>query len=87
MAAHFRLNWKTVASVVEGAVLWGLARRRWEPLHLVGIDEVSRRKGRQYLTIVYDLRRGRAVWVGRDRTTVGGSLYTLTVRDAVQVAG
>jgi len=69
VAAHFRLNWKTVGAVVEGAVLWGLAHRRWEPLHVIGIDEVSRRKGQQYLTVVYDLARGRVIWVGRDRTT------------------
>lgn len=69
VAHHFRLNWKTIAAVVEGAVLWGLAHRRWDPLHVIGIDEVSRRKGQQYLTIVYDLTRGRVVWVGRDRTT------------------
>jgi len=67
VAAHFRLNWKTVAAVVEGAVLWGLAHRPWKPLHLVGLDEVSRRKGQQYLTLVYDLERGRVVWVGKDR--------------------
>ncbi len=36
VAAHFRLNWKTVASVVEAAVLWGLAHRRWIPLHVGG---------------------------------------------------
>ena len=69
VAAHFRLGWKTVAAVVEGAVLWGLDHRRWYPLHLIGIDEVSRRKGQQYLTIVYDLAHGRVVWVGRERTT------------------
>jgi len=69
VAGHFRLNWKTVAAVVEGAVLWGLEHRRWHPLHVLGIDEVSRRKGQQYLTIVYDLDRRRVVWVGRDRTT------------------
>lgn len=69
VAAHFHLNWKTVAAVVEGAVLWGLAHRRWHPLHLLGLDEVSRRKGQQYLTVVYDLERGRVVWVGRDRST------------------
>ncbi len=69
VAAHFRVGWKTVAGVVEGAVLWGLAHRRWLPLHVIGIDEVSRRKGQQYLTIVHDLDRGRVVWVGRDRTT------------------
>jgi len=67
VAGHFRLNWKTVASVVEAAVLWGLAHRRWVPLHVVGIDEVSRRKGQQYLTLVYDLARRRVVWVGKDR--------------------
>jgi transposase len=69
VATHFRLNWKTVAATVEGAVLWGLAHRRWYPLHVLGVDEVSRRKGQQYLTIAYDLGRGRVVWVGRDRTT------------------
>jgi transposase len=66
VAHHFRLNWKTVGAVVEGAVLWGLEHRRWEPLHMIGIDEVSRRKGQKYLTIVYDLGRGRVVWIGRD---------------------
>jgi transposase len=69
VAEHFRLNWKTVEAAVEGAVLWGLAHRRWRPLHVLGLDEVSRRKGQQYLTVVYDLARGRVVWVGRDRTT------------------
>ena len=68
VAAHFRLNWKTVEAAVESAVLWGLAHRRWRPLHVIGIDEVSRRKGHQYLTVVYDLRQDRVIWVGRDRT-------------------
>jgi Helix-turn-helix domain of transposase family ISL3 len=65
VAHHFRLNWKTIA-VVEGVVLWGLQHRRWEPPHVIGIDEVSRRKGQHCLTIVYDLSRGRVVWVGHD---------------------
>jgi transposase len=61
LAHHFRLNWKTIAAVVEGAVLWGLQHRRGDPLHVIGIAEVSRRKDQQYLTIVYDLGRGRVV--------------------------
>jgi hypothetical protein len=69
VAHHFRLNWGTIATVVEGAVLRSLQHRRWEPLHLIGIDEVSRRKGQKYVTIVYDLSRGRVVWIGRDRDT------------------
>jgi len=67
-ATHYRLNWKTVASVVRRAVEYGLRERRRQPLHLLGIDEVSRRKGHQYLTVVYDLERRVLVWVGQDRT-------------------
>jgi len=67
VAAHVHLNWKTVAAVVEGAVLWGLQHHPWHPMHRLGLDEVSRRKGPQVPTVVYDLERGRVVWVGRDR--------------------
>jgi transposase len=44
-ARHFRLDWKSVASIVRRVVAYGLERRRRRPLHLLGIDEVSRRKG------------------------------------------
>jgi transposase len=67
-ARHFQLNWKTVAGVVRRAVQYGLRQRRRPPLHILGIDEVSRRKGHHYLTVVYDLERRRVVWVGEDRT-------------------
>jgi transposase len=67
-ARHFRLDWKSVATVVRRAVEYGLAQRRRRPLHILGIDEVSRRKGHHYLTVVYDLERGVLLWVGEDRT-------------------
>ena len=66
-ARHFRLDWKSVATVVRRAVEYGLAQRRRRPLHILGIDEVSRRKGHHYLTVVYDLERGVLLWVGEDR--------------------
>ena len=68
-AAHFGVNWKTVAVAVKRAVEWGLKHRPWKPLHVIGIDEVSRRKGQRYLTLVYDLHRRRLVWIGEDRDT------------------
>ena len=37
-------------------------------MHVIGIDEVSRRKGQVYLTVVYDLERRVLLWVGEDRT-------------------
>lgn len=66
-ARHFGLDWKTVASAVESAVVRGLRDRRWKPLHVIGIDEVSRSKGQRYLTLVYDLERGCVVWIGENR--------------------
>lgn len=68
-AEHFGVNWKTVASVVRAAVAWGLSHRRWKPLHIIGIDEVSRRKGQRYLTLIYDLERAELVWIGENRDT------------------
>lgn len=67
VAGHYALNWKTVASILGRAVQWGLARRRRRPLRTLGIDEVSRKKGHRYLTLVYDLARGELVWAGKDR--------------------
>ena len=64
-ARHFRLDWKSVASIVRRVVTYGLARRRRQPLHTLGIDEVSRRKGHHYLTVVYDLERRVLLWVAR----------------------
>lgn len=67
-ARHFRLDWKSVASILRRVVAYGLERRCRRPLYILGIDEVSRRKGHHYLTIVYDLERGALLWGGEDRT-------------------
>ena len=70
-ARHFALNWKTVAGIVQRAVRYGLRQRKRPPVHRIGIDEVSRRKGQVYLTVVYDLERRVLLWVGEDRTEEG----------------
>lgn len=53
---------------MQRGVAYGLERRRRRSLHILRIDEVSRRKGHHYLTVVYDLERGVLRWVGEDRT-------------------
>ena len=68
VAGHYGINWKTVASILHQVVVWGLKRRRRKRLRVIGLDEVSRKKGHRYLTLVYDLERGELVWVGKDRT-------------------
>lgn len=65
---HYGLNWKSVATIVKRAVAYGLRNRARPPVHMIGIDEVSRRKGQVYLTVVYDLERRVLLWVGEDRT-------------------
>ena len=67
-ARQYRLNWKSVATIVKRAVQYGLRNRARPPVHVIGIDEVSRRKGQVYLTVVYDLERRVLLWVGEDRT-------------------
>lgn len=67
-AREYGLNWKSVATIVQRAVEYGLRHRVRPPVHFIGIDEVSRRKGQVYLTTVYDLERRVLLWVGEDRT-------------------
>jgi transposase len=66
-ARQYGLNWKSVATIVKRAVQYGLKHRARPPVHAIGIDEVSRRKGQVYLTVVYDLERRVVLWVGDDR--------------------
>src|SRR5207253_8016812 len=67
-ARHYGLNWKSVATIVKRAVAYGLRHRARPPVRAIGIDEVNRRKGQVYLTVVYDLERRVLLWVGEDRT-------------------
>ena len=68
-ARFFGLDWKTVVTAVKRVVARGLAKRKLKPIRIIGIDEVSRKKGHHYLTLVYDLARRRLLWVGEGRTT------------------
>src|SRR6202008_589760 len=64
---QYGLNWKSVAAIVKRAVQYGLRHGQRPPVHVIGIDEVSRRKGQVYLTVVYDLERRVLLGVGEDR--------------------
>lgn len=58
-----RVAWRTVGSIV--ARVWadtGGAVDRLEGLRRIGIDEISYRRGQQYLTVVVDHDTGRLVW-------------------------
>jgi transposase len=61
------VHWNTVRAAVKAAVEYGLEHRQTTSVIAVGIDEISRRKGHKYMTMVYDLSRMRLLWTGPGR--------------------
>lgn len=68
VAEEHGLNRKTVVGVVRWAVAYGLKRRKLKRVRVLGVDEVSRRKGQKYFSLFYDLKREILLWIGEDRT-------------------
>jgi transposase len=68
VAALFRCSWGTVASAVGYVVEYGLANRNIDGVRLIGVDEISRKRGHVYLTNVYDLEQRTLLWSGEGRT-------------------
>lgn len=69
VARLFGVSWATVVTAVEQAVAYGLARRDLTGLRVIGVDELSRRRGHIYHTNVYDIGSSprRLIWSGEGR--------------------
>lgn len=69
VAVVFRTSWDTVYRSVRMAVEWGLAHRDLSGIEAIGIDEIARRRGHRYLTLVYQIDHHckRLLWIGRER--------------------
>jgi transposase len=68
-----RVAWRSVGTIITRVVADGRAARDpFEGLTRIGIDEISYRRGHEYLTVVVDHDSGRLVWaaVGRDKATL-----------------
>jgi transposase len=70
VARRFGVGWHVVFKAVTIAVQWGLRHRSLDNVVAIGVDELSRRKGQVYFTMVYQIDHGcrRLLWLGRDRT-------------------
>jgi transposase len=68
-----QIAWETVGAIVERVVERNLDEKRLEQLYVIGIDEVSYRKGHKYLSVIADHRTGDPAWIaeGRSRESVG----------------
>ena len=77
-----RIAWRTVGSIVTGVVADAEAGTdRFDDLARIGIDEISSKRGRKYLTMVVDDDTGVPGFCVRSSTVLRGS------RDAEDVAG
>jgi transposase len=62
-----RVAWETVHAVVMRVVDEHLDDARLDNLFNLGVDEISYKRGHQYLTVVADHDTGRVVWVAKGR--------------------
>lgn len=62
-----RITWRSVAAIVRRVVASELERTRLRELYLIGVDEISYRRGQRYLTLVADHTDGAVVWAGKGR--------------------
>ncbi len=70
VAVLLRIAWRSVTAIVTRVIADRAAGTdRLANLRRIGIDEISYRKGHQYLLVVTDHDTGRLVWAGKDRTT------------------
>jgi len=76
VAKHFGLRWETVKNIDKAYLeetLPSLSPEELTNLKHLGVDEVARAKGHDYMTLVYDLESGQLIWVHPGRTA-----YTLS---------
>ena len=66
------ISWRSVRRIVERVVARERAPIDWSKVRAIAVDELSYRKGQRYLTLVYDLERGRVLWSkeGRSQATL-----------------
>ena len=70
-----QIAWRTVGTILRRTVDRKLDDQRLEALVEIGIDEVSYRKGHQYLSIIADHRSGDVVWAGEGKSAEAASVF------------
>ncbi len=71
VAKHYGLRWETVKNIDKVYLqdtLPSLIPEELTDLKYLGVDEVAKAKGHDYMTLVYDLESGQLIWVHPGRT-------------------
>ena len=76
VAREFRLHWETVKELEKQSMQEQLRRAGTPGPKVIGIDEISIRKGHSYRMVVSDLLRRRPIWFGgTDRSEASLALF------------
>lgn len=76
VARELRLDWHTVKGLEKEYMEKQLRRNPVAAPEVIGVDEVSLRKGHTYRIVVSDLRRNRPIWFGgKDRSEESLDLF------------
>ena len=67
VAQHLAIDWKTVKNIDKLYLERDYGQPDLKGLRILAIDEISIRKGHNYLTVVLDFLTGRVVFVGKNR--------------------
>ena len=71
VSKHLNLRWETAKNIDKAYLhqtLPALEPENLTDLKYIGVDEVARAKGHDYMTVVYDLLEGHLIWVETGRT-------------------
>lgn len=66
-AARLKIPKSTVSDILHRLIEKGRQGHRIRSLKVIGIDEISYRKGKKYATVVYDLQRAEVIWIGKGK--------------------
>ena len=76
VAKELHLDWKTVKKLEEQYMREKLRRAGKPSPGVIGIDEISIRKGHNYCIVVSDLEKKRAIWFGgKERSEESMNLF------------
>ena len=68
VAALAKISWPTVGTIIERFVGRNIDKTRLDELFVIGLDEVSYRKGHKYITVVANHASGAPVWMAEGRS-------------------
>ena len=87
VARHFDLRWETVKNMDKAylqATLPALDPSQLVDIKYLGVDEVARAKGHDYMTVVYNLDTGQLIWVHEGRTAEIFSKFLKLLKDTTK---